>query len=196
MATEDATASVRKALAMGADRAVLISDEALVGADVTLTSEVLAAALKHIGYDLVIAGDQSTDGAGGVVPAVLAELLDIPQITKLTTIELDEKAVSGTRVIDRVTMQLRAELPAIVSVTERFPDARFPNFKGIMAAKKKPFEVLSVADLGADIDVLAKPRAIMTEISAKPPRAAGVKIVDEGDAGNQLAEFLKQNQLV
>jgi electron transfer flavoprotein beta subunit len=126
----------------------------------------------------------------------LAELLDIPQITKLTTIELDEKAVSGTRVIDRVTMQLRAELPAIVSVTERFPDARFPNFKGIMAAKKKPFEVLSVADLGADIDVLAKPRAIMTEISAKPPRAAGVKIVDEGDAGNQLAEFLKQNQLV
>ncbi len=196
MATEDATASVRKALAMGADRAVLISDEALVGADVTLTSEVLAAALKHIGYDLVIAGDQSTDGAGGVVPAVLAELLDIPQITKLTTIELDEKAVSGTRVIDRVTMQLRAELPAIVSVTERFPDARFPNFKGIMAAKKKPFEVLSIADLGADIDVLAKPRAIMTEISAKPPRAAGVKIVDEGDAGNQLAEFLKQNQLV
>lgn len=196
MATEDATASVRKALAMGADRAVLIADEALVGADVTLTAEVLAAALTHIGYDLVIAGDQSTDGAGGVVPAALAELLDIPQITKLTTIDLDDKAVSGTRVIDRVTLKLRAELPAIVSVTERFPDARFPNFKGIMAAKKKPFEVLSVADLGADIDVLAKPRAIMTEISAKPPRAAGVKIVDEGDAGNQLAEFLKKNQLV
>lgn len=196
MAGDDATASVRKALAMGADRAVLIADEALVGADATLTAEVLAAALKHIGFDLVVTGDQSTDGAGGIVPAMIAELLDIPQMTKLSTIELDNNSVNGTRVLDRVTLQLRAQLPAIISVTERFADARFPNFKGIMAAKKKPFEVLSLADLGADIDVLAKPRAIMTEISAKPPRAAGVKIVDEGDAGNQLAEFLKKNQLV
>ena len=109
MAGEEATASVRKALAMGADRAVLIADEALVGADVTLTAEVLAAALNHIGFDLVVAGDQSTDGAGGVVPAAIAELLDIPQVTKLTTIELDDKVVSGTRVLDRVTLQLRAE---------------------------------------------------------------------------------------
>ena len=81
-------------------------------------------------------------------------------------------------------------------MTERFAEARFPNFKGIMAGKKKPFEVLTLADLGKDIDILSVPRAIMTDIAAKPARAAGVKIVDEGDAGTQLAEFLKKNQLV
>jgi electron transfer flavoprotein beta subunit len=196
MAADAATASVRKALAMGADRAVLVADEALIGADVTLTTQVLAAALQHIGFDLVVAGDQSTDGAGGVIPATLAELLDIAQMTKLASIELTETSVSGTRATDRVVLALRAELPAIISVTERFAEARFPNFKGIMAGKKKPFEVLSLADLGQDIDILSVPRAIMTAIAAKPARAAGVKIVDEGDAGTQLAEFLKQNQLV
>jgi electron transfer flavoprotein beta subunit len=196
MASDAATTSVRKALAMGAHRAVLVADEALIGADVTLTAEVLAAALTHIGFDLVVGGDQSTDGAGGVIPAALAELLDIPQMTKLASIELTDTTVSGTRATDRVTTNLRAELPAIISVTERFAEARFPNFKGIMSAKKKPFEVLSLADLGATIDVLSAPRAIMTEISAKPARAAGVKIVDDGDAGTQLAEFLKKNQLV
>lgn len=196
MAADAATASVRKALAMGADRAVLVADEALIGADVTLTTQVLAAALQHIGFDLVVAGDQSTDGAGGVIPATIAELLDIAQMTKLASIELTETSVSGTRATDRVVLALRAELPAIISVTERFAEARFPNFKGIMAGKKKPFEVLSLADLGQDIDILSVPRAIMTAIAAKPARAAGVKIVDEGDAGTQLAEFLKENQLV
>jgi electron transfer flavoprotein beta subunit len=196
MAADAATASVRKALAMGADRAVLVADEALIGADVTLTTQVLAAALQHIGFDLVVAGDQSTDGAGGVIPATIAELLDIAQMTKLASIELTETSVSGTRATDRVVLTLRAELPAIISVTERFAEARFPNFKGIMAGKKKPFEVLSLADLGQDVDILSVPRAIMTAIAAKPARAAGVKIVDEGDAGTQLAEFLKENQLV
>ena len=204
MATDAASASVRKALAMGADRAVLVADEALAGADVSLTAEVLAAALTHIGFDLVVGGDQSTDGAGGVIPAALAELLDIAQMTKLASIELTDTTVTGTRATDRVTTHLRADLPAIISVTERFAEARFPNFKGIMSAKKKPFEVLTLADLaggsdngaGTTIDVLAAPRAIMTGISAKPARAAGVKIVDDGDAGTQLAEFLKKNQLV
>lgn len=196
MASEEATASLRKALAMGADRGVLIADESLVGADFTLTAEVLAAALKHEGFDLVVTGDQSTDGAGGMMPAALAELLDIAQLTRLSTVDVDGSRVTGTRVSDRVTLTLGADLPAIISVTERFPDARFPNFKGIMAAKKKPLDVLSLADLGENIDIFARPRSIMVDIGSKPPREAGLRIVDEGDAGVQLAEFLKKNQLV
>jgi electron transfer flavoprotein beta subunit len=196
MAAEEASASVRKALAMGADRAVLIVDEALHGADITLTAQALAAALTHVGYDLIIAGDQSTDGAGGVVPAAVAELLDIPQLPRLATIEVTDSTVSGTRVSDRVTLSLTAELPAIASVSERFAEPRFPNFKGIMAAKKKPFEMLSLSDIGADIDVLGRPRSIMTEIAAKPARQAGIKVVADENTGKELAEFLKKNQLV
>jgi electron transfer flavoprotein beta subunit len=190
MAAEEASASVRKALAMGADRAVLIVDEALHGADITLTAQALAAALTHVGCD------QSTDGAGGVVPAAVAELLDIPQLPRLATIEVTDSTVSGTRVSDRVTLSLTAELPAIASVSERFAEPRFPNFKGIMAAKKKPFEMLSLSDIGADIDVLGRPRSIMTEIAAKPARQAGIKVVADENTGKELAEFLKKNQLV
>jgi len=196
MASEDATPSIRKALAMGADSGVLLADKELVGADLTLTAEVLAAALHRIGFDLIVTGDQSTDGSGGVLAAALAELLDIPQLTKLSSVELESDKISGTRTNGRVTLSLASPLPAIISVTERFPDGRFPNFKGIMAAKKKPLETLSLRDLGEVIETLGSPRSILTEISARPPRSAGIKIVDEGDAGQQLAEFLKKNQLV
>ena len=196
MAREGASASVRKALAMGAGSAVHIVDEALVGADLGLTAEVLAAAIGRSGFDLVIAGNQSTDGSGGVMSSMLAELLDVPGISYLNSVELAEGSVSGERSIDGGTMTVSAELPAVISITEALPDARFPNFKGIMAAKKKPLELLSLADLGVDADDPAASRAIMTAIAEKPPRAAGVKIVDEGDAGTQLAEFLIQNRLV
>jgi electron transfer flavoprotein beta subunit len=195
MASEDSSTTIRKALAMGADRAVLVADESLKGADIMLTAQVLAAALKHVGFDLVVAGDQSTDGAGGVVPAVVAELLNVPQLPRLATIDLKENAVSGTRVSDRVTLSLHADLPAIISVSERFAEPRFPNFKGIMAAKKKPFDTLSLSDIGAEIDVFAQPRSIMTEITAKPPREAGIKVVAGDTTGQELADFLKKNQL-
>ena len=196
MATEQSSATIRKALAMGADRAVLVVDEALHGADITLTAQVLAAALSHIGFDLIVAGDQSTDGVGGVIPAAIAELLDIPQLTRLASIELSLDRVSGPRTSERVTLTLTAPLPAIVSVTERFAEPRFANFKGIMAAKKKPFEVLSLSDLNATIDVMSAPRSIMTNIVAKPPRQAGVKVIADGDTAQHLVEFLKKNQLV
>lgn len=194
MAPESAATTVRKALAMGAASALHVVDEELRGADLGLTAEVLAAAVQRVGFDLVITGNQSTDGSGGVVPAMVAERLGVPQLTGLTSVEITPDAVAGSRATDAGVARVSASLPAVISVTEALPDARFPNFKGIMAAKKKPFETVSLAELGvvAGLDV---PRSIVVSIAQKPPRAAGVKIVDEGDAGTRLAEFLVQNRL-
>ncbi len=150
MAPEAAAASIRKGLAMGAGSAVQIVDEALVGADLGVTARVLAAAVKRTGFDVVITGNLSTDGSGGVLGAMLAEHLGVPQLTALAEVELAEGAVSGTRATDFGTAKVSASLPAVISITEALPDARFPNFKGIMAAKKKPFETLSLADLDVD----------------------------------------------
>ncbi len=195
MAPESATSTIRKGLAMGAHSAVQIVDDALVGADLTLTAEVLAAALRRTGFDLVITGNQSTDGVGGVIPAMLGELLNVPVITSLNSVQITAHSVSGDRTLEGGTMTASAPLPAVISITEQLPDARFPNFKGITAAKKKPLDVLSLADLEVDpLDPNAA-RSIMVSVAAAPPRSAGVKIVDEGDAGSQLAEFLIKNRL-
>jgi electron transfer flavoprotein beta subunit len=195
MTPESASATVRKGLAMGAASAVQVVDEALLGADLGLTAEVLAAALQRTGFDLVIAGNQSTDGTGGVIPAMVAEILDVPSATYLSAVEIGDDAVSGARASDGATMQVTAPLPAVISITEALPDARFPNFKGIMAAKKKPFETLSLAELEIDPHDTVASRSIVIALSEKPAREAGVKIVDEGDAGEKLAEFLIQNRL-
>ena len=195
MAPDSAAATVRKGLAMGAASAVHVVDEALLGADLSLTAETLAATLKRIGFDLVITGNQSTDGSGGVLPSWLAELLDVPAATALASVEISEAAVTCKRNSDDAALTVSVGLPAVISITEALPDARFPNFKGIMAAKKKPFETLSLADLGVDPMDPAAARSIVIELSKKPPREAGVKIVDEGDAGDQLAKFLIDNRL-
>ena len=194
-APESAVSTIRKGLAMGAASAVHVVDEGLLGADLGLTAEVLAAAIKRAGFDLVIAGNQSTDGSGGMIASMVAELLDVPALTSLSDVEIAADAVSGTRASDGATMQVTASLPAVVSITEALPDARFPNFKGIMAAKKKPFETLSLGDLGIDAEDHSASRSIMIAVSEKPPREAGVKIEDEGDAGQKLAAFLVENRL-
>lgn len=196
MSPEGSAATVRKGLAMGAASALQVADEALLGADVVLTAEVLAAAVKRAGFDLVIAGNASTDGSGGMVPAMIADLLGVEAATGLASVTITDAAVSGTRPIDGGSQEITATLPAVISITEALPDARFPNFKGIMAAKKKPFETVTTADLGVTIDDPADARSIMLTVGEKPPREAGVKIVDEGDAGTKLAEFLVQNRLV
>ena len=196
MTPESASATVRKGLAMGAVEAVQIVDPALLGADVSLTAEVLAAAITRTGFDLVIAGNQSTDGSAGVVPAMVGELLGVASATALSSVTIAADAVSGTRAVDGGVQQVTATLPAVISITEALPDARFPNFKGIMAAKKKPFAVLSLADLGVLADPAVAGRSIMVTVGEKPARAAGVKIIDSGDAGTQLADFLIQNRLV
>lgn len=196
MAPEASTATIRKGLAMGAASAVHVVDEALAGADLGITARVLAAAVQRTGFDLVITGNLSTDGSGGVLPAMIAEHLRVPQATALSAVEISEAAVSGTRVSDTGTAQVTTPLPAVISITEALPDARFPNFKGIMAAKKKPLETVSLADLGVDIDPASAPQSIVTVVTEKPPRGAGVKIVDEGDAGEKVAAFLIENRLV
>jgi electron transfer flavoprotein beta subunit len=195
MAPAGSAATVRKGLAMGAASAVHVADEGLVGADLGLTAEVLAAAVRRTGFDLVITGNLSTDGSAGVLPAMLAELLDVPAATALNTVEIGDGQVSGERASDGATLRVTAQLPAVISITERLPDARFPNFKGIMAAKKKPFETFTLADLGVEPEDHSASRSIVIGLSEKPPRTAGVKITDEGDAGEQLAAFLIQNRL-
>jgi electron transfer flavoprotein beta subunit len=195
MAPESATTSVRKGLAIGADSAVHVASDALRGADLGLTAEVLASAAKRTGFDLIIAGATSTDGAGGVLPAMLAEHLAVPHLTALSSVELGEGTVAGTRESESGVRTVSAQLPAVISITEALPDARFANFKGIIAAKKKPYELLTVGDLGIDPDDVGIARSIMIAIERKPPRTAGLRITDEGDAGQRIADYLVENNL-
>jgi electron transfer flavoprotein beta subunit len=195
MAPEGSQAALRKALAMGAASAVHVADPRLAGADLVRTAEVLAAALRETGFDLVVTGDASTDGTGGVMAAMLAELLELPAITRLQTLEITADAVRGTRATDGGEMVAQAPLPAVVSVTESLPDPRFPALRGIMSAKKKPVEVRTLDDLGVELDETAAPRAIMTAVAERPPRAAGTIITDSGDAGEQIAAFLAERRL-
>ena len=196
MAPESAATTIRKGLAMGAASAVHVADPGLAGADLGLTARTLAAAIRRTGFDLVITGNLSTDGSGGVIPAMLAELLEVPNATALSSVDITDDSVTGARNVEGGTMRVSAPLPAVISITEALPDARFPNFKGIMAAKKKPFETVSAAELGIEPEDLSVATSIMTAISEKPPRTAGVKIRDEGDGGTKIAEFLIENRLV
>ena len=192
---ESASTTVRKALAVGAGRAVQVVDEELRGADVMLTAEVLAAASRNEGFDLIIAGNTATDGMSGMVPAALAEHLEVALLSGLSQVEITESVVSGRRPVDGGVQHVSAALPAVISITEALPEGRFPSFKGIMAAKKKPLETQSLADLNVIVDNAVSPRSIMLSINEKPPRAAGVKIIDGGDAGEQIANYLVENRL-
>ncbi|SFS11766.1 electron transfer flavoprotein beta subunit [Agrococcus baldri] len=202
MAPAESQSTLRKALAMGAASAVHVADERLAGADLVRTAEVLAAALRRAGADLIVAGNGSTDGSGGVMPSMLAELLELPAATRLETLEITADAVRGTRETDGGTMTVTAALPAVVSVTERMPDPRFPALKGIMGAKKKPLEVLTLDDLGAELEALgveldetASARSIMVAATQRPAREAGEIITDDGTAGERIAAFLADRRL-
>jgi electron transfer flavoprotein beta subunit len=194
MGPEQAIDALRKALAMGADRGVHILDDGLAGSDAVRTSEILAAALRRIGFDLALAGDRSTDGQGGVVPAMIAERLGVAQATYLASLGTDGRSVTGERATEAGIQTLCAALPAVVSVTEKVADPRYPNFRGIMKAKKKPVDVWSVADLGLDRAAPAVSR--IGSIAERPARQAGVRIVDDGTAARQLAQYLSTSGLV
>lgn len=196
MGPEMAVTTLRKGLAMGADSAVHVVDEALRGADLGLTAQVLSSVLARIGFNLVIAGNLATDGTAGALPAMVAEYLELPQLTSLSSVLIEGGIVSGIRSSEAGTLELSAELPAVISVTEAMPEGRLPSFKGIMAAKKKPYEVLTLTDLAIAPDSDDVGRSIVTAVAERPPRGSGVKIVDEGDAGEKLAGFLKENRLV
>lgn len=190
-----ASHALRKALSMGADSAVHVLDERLEGADIMTTAAVLAAAVQQTSFDLVVAGNESTDGRGGVVPAMVAEHLGLPLLPSLNSIQFFDGTVAGEVTVESGSLAVSAALPAIVSVTERSAEARFPNFKGIITAKRKPLATLSLADLGVDAGV-AGGTSTVRSISERPARTAGKKIVDDGTAAHELAEFLVAGRLV
>lgn len=189
--------SIRKLLAMGADSAVVVSDDALSGSDMTQTARVLATAVEKIGADLILAGVSATDGNGGLVPAMVAEHLGYAVLPGLDDVEIASDSVTGTVQVDGGVLKLSSQLPAVVSVTEKSAEPRFPNFKGIMQAKKKPLEQWSLADLGIQAGPeAASVRSVMVGAQARPAKEAGPKIQDDGTAAGQLAEFLVSNRLV
>ncbi|GEM31956.1 electron transfer flavoprotein beta-subunit FixA [Nocardia neocaledoniensis NBRC 108232] len=194
-----ATEAIRKALSMGADKAIHINDPAIHGSDAVQTAWVLAGALGQVeGVELVIAGNEATDGRAGAVPAIIAEYLGIPQLTHLRKLTVDGDKITGERETDEGVFKLEANLPAIVSVTEKINEPRFPSFKGIMAAKKKEVTVFTLADLGIDPSTVGVANAgtQVTGSTPKPPRTAGEKIADEGEGGNQIASYLIGQKII
>ncbi|MFC4374997.1 electron transfer flavoprotein subunit beta/FixA family protein [Nocardia halotolerans] len=194
-----ATEAIRKALSMGADKAIHINDPAIHGSDAVQTAWVLAGALGQVeGVELVIAGNEATDGRAGAVPAIIAEYLGIPQLTHLRKLTVDGDKVTGERETDEGVFKLEASLPAIVSVSEKINEPRFPSFKGIMAAKKKEVQVFTLAELGIDPSTVGVANAgtQVTSSTPKPPRTAGEKIADEGEGGNQIATYLIGQKII
>jgi electron transfer flavoprotein beta subunit len=199
MGPASAVDALRRALAMGGDQAVHIVDDALHGSDALVTSRVLATAITQLGFDLVLCGMASTDGTMGVVPAMLAERLGVPQVTQASELAVAaDGSVRVRRDSDTASQRLEAQLPAVVSVTDWTGEARYPSFKGIMAAKKKPLQTLACADLGVEPDTvgLAGSATTVLEATKRPPRQAGTIVKDEGDGGLKLAEFLAAQKFI
>lgn len=189
---EAARDGLLKALAIGGDRAVHVLDPAIHGSDALATSLVLAKALDHVGFDLVLAGMASTDAEMSVVPSMVAERLDVNQATFAGALSVEGGTVSITREGDTATEQVSTELPAVVSITDQTGEARYPAFRAIMLAKKKPVETLTLADLGVDPDSvgLAAAATRVVDVSPAPARTAGTVVVDDGTGAAQLADFL------
>ncbi len=198
MGPPKAVDGLRKALAIGGDDAVHISDDALHGSDALSTSLVLASAIQRIGFDLVLCGMASTDAEMSVVPAMIAERLGVPQLTLAGALEVSDGQLTARRDGETATEELAAALPAVVSVTDQTGTARYPSFKAIMAGKKKPITTWSLADLDVDSARVGAAAAATAVRAAAPlpPRQAGTVIVDEGDAAVQLADFLVARKLL
>jgi electron transfer flavoprotein beta subunit len=194
-----AETAIRKALQMGADKAVHVLDDALHGSDSVATSLVLAKAIEKLGRpDLVLTGMASTDGTMSVVPAMLAERLGLPQVTFASELTVDGGTATIRRDGDASTETITATLPAVISVTDQINEPRYPSFKGIMAAKKKPVEQWSLADLdvAADQVGLAAAWTTVQSFTPRPPREKGKVVTDDGTGGHQLAEYLTANKFV
>jgi len=190
--------ALRKALAMGGDRAVHVLDEALHGSDAVSTSLVLATALRRTGFDLIICGMASTDAEMSVVPVMVADRLGVPAIVNAAALRVEDGAVRVERDTDEATEELVAAPPVLVSVTDRSGEARYPSFKGIVAGKKKPVVTWSLGDLEIPADRVGAGAAatVVRAVRPRPPREAGTVITDEGDAAARLADFLAANKLL
>jgi electron transfer flavoprotein beta subunit len=195
MGPERATEAVRKALSMGVNDAILVSDPKLAGADALATSAVLAAVIQKGGFDLVICGTESTDARMSVVPAMLAERLNAAQLTFASKVEVDPAAskVSITRVTEAGVDEMHANFPCVISVVEKINEPRYPSFKGIMAAKKKTIENRDLAAVGVSAEAAW---SVVADSTPRPARAAGIKVVDDGTAGDQLVAYLAEKKLI
>ncbi len=198
MAPGGETSGLRTALAMGAAKAILVSDEALKGSDALSTAKVLAKAIERAEPDLVIAATESTDGYTGTMPVQLAELLGLPSVTFAKKVSVGDGRVHVERQTEAGYDEVDCPLPAVVTVTAGVVEPRYPSFKGIMAAKSKPVEQLTVADLGLDASQVgaAGSRQEVTAVTAADERKAGEIVVDEGEGHEQVIRFLEQLKLV
>ena len=197
---EAAADAIRKALQMGADAGVHVVDDAVAGSDALATSKVLAAAINKIGsVDVIVCGMASTDGGMSVVPAMLAERLDLPQVTFASVVESQGDQFRIKRDGDTATEIIGATAPLVLSVTDQTGEARYPSFKGIMAAKKKPLESYSLGDLGVDAGEVGLSAAwtAVENTEARPPRTAGTIVTDEdGSGATALTEFLASKKFI
>ncbi len=198
MAPGGETSGLRTALAMGAARAILVSDDALAGSDALGTARVLAAAISRAQPDLVLTATESTDGYTGTVPTQIAELLDLPSVTFAKKISIEGSTVRVERQTEAGFDEVECPLPAVVSVTAGVVEPRYPSFKGIMAAKSKPVEVLGVDDLGVDRATVgaAGARQEVTEVAPVEERGAGEIVVDEGDGAQRIVAFLEELKVI
>jgi len=198
MAPDRGVETIRKALSMGADKAVHLVDDALKGSDAIQTSYALAQVLGTLEYDLVLCGSEATDSRMSVMAALLAERLGKPQLSGARKVTVDGGRVSIERQTDHGYDVVEAPAPAIVSVVEKINEPRYPSFKGIMAAKKKPLTTLSLADAGIEADQvgLATAPSQVVDFATKPARQAGQVVKDEGDGGVKIAEYLASQKLV
>jgi electron transfer flavoprotein beta subunit len=198
MGPEKASETIRKALSMGADKAVHLVDGGLHGSDAVETSYAFAQVLRKIGFDVVVLGSESTDARMGVLAAMLAEQLSLPQLSLANKVEIDGSVVRINRQTDYGYDKVEATMPAVISVVEKINEPRYPSFKGIMAAKKKPVTKLALAD--AEIDPakvgLGSAPTQVASFAARPPRQAGVIVKDDGDGGAKIAEYLTSQKFI
>lgn len=183
---------IRQALAMGADKAVIIEDDGLRGSDALTTARVLAKAIANEGFDLVIAGTESTDGYSGVVPQMVAELLDAPALTFATSVETNGSDITIHRQTADGYDVVAAQMPAVVTVTAGVVEPRYPTFKGIMDAKKKPVDTVSTTDLGVEMSITQT----VVSVTEAPERASGRKIEDEGQAFQEIISLLEERKVI
>lgn len=195
MGPERGLDAVRKALAMGAAKGILISDDGLRGSDALTTARVLAAAIKREGFDLVITATESTDGYTGVVPQAIAELLDVPALTFATQVDFDGELLRIRRQTESGHDAVESPLPAVLSVTAGVNEPRYPSLKGIMGAKSKPMDRLTAAELGADAGGAPDGETIVA-VEPAPQRSAGEIVKDEGDAAKRIADFLVEKKVI
>ncbi|GER89182.1 electron transfer flavoprotein subunit beta [Dictyobacter vulcani] len=198
MGPASAQEAMRRALAMGADRAILISDPALAGSDAGTTARVLAALLKKEGADVIFCSTESTDGYTGMVPGGIAEVMGIPQLTFAREINIEGQKAVIKRVIPKGYQTIESSLPAVITIASGSFEAIYPTMKGIMGAKRKPYSQVSLADLGLEASQVgeAGAREQVLSIGTAEARAAGQIIKDDGNAAQQIAEFLQRYQLL